>query len=111
MTLRLKTKSVRFELTDEDAETVVTLSSDDDQETLVRKLRRVIALVEGEPSGPQSTFLVDGSLNPAVKTYGPVVGTGALPQPTNGWAAMYGPPALPERLEGEVELVQPGEDA
>jgi hypothetical protein len=101
--LTLKTKNARFEWVDDDVESVVTLSSEDDEATLVRKLKRIVALVEG------------GQAQPTIKGWtGPVQGpevSGGDVLPTNGWAASYGPPALPERLQGEVELIQPGEDA
>lgn len=48
LTLRSKTP-VRFEYTDGTAETAVIVSSDDDEATLVRKLQRVVDLVQGLP--------------------------------------------------------------
>ncbi|MFC8490706.1 hypothetical protein ACFUJU_07850 [Streptomyces sp. NPDC057235] len=105
--LTLKTKNARFEWVDDDVESVVTLSSDDDEAALVRKLKRIIALVEGEGAKP---FISDWT----GPVQGPEVSGGdVLPsqQPTNGWAAAYGPPAVPEHLQGEVELIQPGEEA
>lgn len=106
MSLKLKTKSVRFEFVDDDVESVVTLSSDDDEAILVRKMRRLIELVEvhqGQEGNAALMPLAERMTAPAV-TFVP-------PAPTNGWAAAYGPPALPDRLKGEVELIPPGEDA
>lgn len=100
--LTLKTKAVRFEWTDDDVESVVTLSSEDDEATLLRKLKRVIALVEGgqEPRAMLAPLPVGPSVMP-----GPV--TVEVPPVTgNGWAAM---PEVPPRLQGEVELIEPGE--
>jgi hypothetical protein len=107
MTLLLKTKAVRFEWSDGDVESVVTLSSDDDPETLVRKLKRVIALVEGgqapnvSPLPPAAEAVIKKAYEPSVAA----LATG------NGWAAVYGPPKPPEHWEGQVEIVKPGEDA
>jgi len=103
LTLRPTKTGLRFEYTDDDAETVVSIDKSDDETDTVRKLKRVIALVEGgeaaeaPPTGPyrQPKY-------PALEAL--------PPQPTNGWQATYGPPALPDRLKGEVELIQPGED-
>jgi len=111
--LTLKTKTARFEWVDDDAEWVVTLSSEDDEPTLVRKLKRIVALVEGE-QGQVVTRRVRTDVQ-AIKDWpGPAQGpdvSGGDVQPTNGWTATYAAPALPERLQGEVELIQPGEDA
>jgi hypothetical protein len=102
VSLKLKTKSVRFEFMDDDVESVVTLSSDDDQDILVRKLKRIIALVEGEQGAPPPKVapLPQGVSDALEKAYD-------APPVTNGWAA----PVPPARWAGEVELIQPGEDA
>ncbi|MGA4942128.1 hypothetical protein [Streptomyces cinereoruber] len=100
--LTLKTKNARFEWVDDDVESVVTLSSEDDEPTLVRKLKRIVALVEGGQA--QATVPVVVGVDPA----GDAV---VVQTPANGWAAAYGPPPVPEHLQGEVELIQPGEDA
>jgi len=106
VSLKLKTKSVRFEWVDDDAEWVVTLSSEDDEPTLVRKLKRIVALVEGGQAEALDVVppLPRGVANALDRAY---EGTVAA----NGWAAAFQAPALPERLQGEVELIQPGEDA
>lgn len=53
MPLTLKNKTpVKFEWNDGEVESSVTLQVDDDQETLVSKLKRVIHLVEGTPDLP-----------------------------------------------------------
>lgn len=104
--LTLKTKTARFEWVDDDVESVVTLSSEDDQETLVRKLKRIVALVEGpEPRAvpvPPPWSAADAAAQ----------GAGKGTQTGNGWAsfAATAPPELPARLEGEVELIKPGEE-
>jgi hypothetical protein len=111
MTLVMRTAkgAVSFEWNDEDAETVVKIEPTDTDEVMLRKLKRVIALVEGE------THLVmrqDGRVehepgpldNRTVVTINPNAAT-------NGWAAAYGPPKVPERLEGEIEVIKPGEEA
>lgn len=100
LVLRPMKNGVRFEHADEDTETSVYIDKADTDEDMVRKLRRVIALVEGmAPKAPPMRVGVDPEE------------TAVAVQSTNGWAAVYGPPALPDRLQGEVELVQPGEDA
>lgn len=104
MSLKLKTKSVRFEWVDDDVESVVTLSSEDDEATLVRKLKRIIELVEVQQAQEGNAALMRIGIDPAGDA---VV---AVQQPTNGWAA-YAAPEIPEHLKGEIELVQPGEDA
>ncbi|MFD6250283.1 hypothetical protein [Streptomyces roseolus] len=111
LTLRPTKTGLRFEYTDDDAETVVSIDKADTEADTVRKLKRVIALVEGEQGAPPPGVPEYGVLRPG-KTLSPH-GTEAVPQtpPTNGWEAAYAPPALPERLKGEVELVPPGEDA
>lgn len=105
MTLIMKTAkgAAIFEWADEDAETVVKIEPTDDDEVMVRKLKRIIALVEGEQA----------ALPPGVPAYamGPEqVRKDRQPLPSNGWAA-YAPPPVPPHLEGEIELVQPGEEA
>lgn len=105
--LTLKTKTVRFEWTDDDVESVVTLSSEDDEGTIIRKMRRIIALVEGEQE-PNVSPLPHPVAAAVRKAYGlpPVE---PPPQTGNGWAA-YAPPEVPAHLEGEVELIEPGEE-
>lgn len=108
MTLKLKTKSVRFELADEDAETVVTLSSEDDEATLVRKLGKILALVEDSELGRRAPRTRPET--PEDQSVWSPPRVGPPENPTNGWAQVYGPPELPEDRKGEWELVQPGED-
>lgn len=105
--LTLKTKTARFEWVDDDVESVVTLSSEDDQETLVRKLKRIVTLVEGESVGLAPAHV----LPPRMGEIGHYGGVDIAPQTGNGWAAFAAtaPPELPARLEGEVELINPGE--
>lgn len=93
LVLRLVRGAARFEWSDEDAETVVTVESADTDETIVRKLKRIITLLEGEPE-PRSAFLAGWTASPPVHTAPPVTG--------NGWAA---PPELPEDRQGQWELI------
>lgn len=114
--LRPMKNGVRFEHSDEDTETSVYIDKADTDEVMVRKLRRVIALTEGGQGTPWVEDAMASRLGPqplaVVSTGQPPVGNGVpSPPSTNGWAAVYGPPKVPERLAGEVELVQPGEDA
>ncbi|KUJ70787.1 hypothetical protein ACZ90_00255 [Streptomyces albus subsp. albus] len=74
---------------------VVTLRVIDPPEVLLRKLRRVVALSESDPGG------VD-TVPPSV----PVLAGEPQGDFSNGWAAMAAP-KLPERLAGEVELIDP----
>jgi hypothetical protein len=107
MTLVMKTQSrgvVRFEWSDEDAETTISIEAQDDDATMIRKLKRVIALVEGEQA-PASRRVPD-AYDRGVAS----VMDALPPQTGNGWAA-YAPPEVPEHLQGEVELIPPGEDA
>lgn len=87
--MRATGKAVRFEYHDDEASTVVVLSPDEDQEVLVRKLRRVIALVEGVP---RITYPTD------VREF-------LGPQKAVGRALER--PEIPEHLKGEVELEEP----
>ncbi|MFC5799104.1 hypothetical protein [Streptomyces formicae] len=106
LNVKLARGAARFELVDDDAETVVTITEQDDAESILRKMRRVIALVEGEqapPSAPAYVFTPGPSVMP-----GPVTVDASL-QSSNGWAAFV-PPEVPERLQGEIELMLPGED-
>lgn len=104
--LTLKTKSVRFEWTDDDVESVVVLSSEDDQDAILRKLRRVLELA-GAPALPVR--------EPGATLGYPDPGFVLPPQSGNGWAGfdpaqLLEAPEIPERLSGEVELIKPGED-
>lgn len=107
LTLRV-TKPVRVEWSDGDMETTVVLDPGDDQETLVRKLRKVLALVEGG-QGKAALEKYTQALRQVEESTRPQGGdalTGAVAaQPGNGWKALYEPPEVPERLKGEVELI------
>jgi hypothetical protein len=85
---------VRFHRSDGEVESTVTLFADDDEPTLVTKMRRIIALCEG-PLALEFTPDLSG------RTYGP----GGTSVVGNGWAALAQPPELPDRLKGEVELI------
>ena len=83
--------------------TVWDVSKGDSEEALIQTFKDVIAFVEGEQA-PQASGMAK-----AIADFGERAN--AVPVTGNGWAAVYGPPALPARLQGEVELVQPGEGA
>lgn len=85
--------------------TVWDVSKNDSEESLIQTFRDVIAFVEGGQAAPVSWH---EALGPQ-RVVGRAEGV-APEQPTNGWAA-YAAPEIPEHLKGEVELVQPGEDA
>lgn len=106
MTLMMKTQSrgvVHFEWSDEDAETKISIEHTDPDEVMVRKLKRVIALVEGGQAPKPAIAGWTGEVQ------SPAVSAGDVPMQTgNGWAA-YAPPEVPEHLQGEVELIPPGE--
>jgi hypothetical protein len=108
MTLSMKMfkDKVRFEWTDGEVESVVSLTAEDSEESALRKLKRVIALVEG---GQVPEPFAGVPLGAAYKEA--VAKAGEVEPPTNGWAAVYGPPKPPEHWEGQVEIVKPGEDA
>lgn len=109
MPLVMKTYSkgvARFEWSDDEAETLITVESTDPEQVIIRKLKRVIALAEGGQPLPQR---VPGQALAAAQEAFPA------PEPVtgNGWAT-YRPTALPEvpaRLQGEVELIPPGEQS
>jgi len=112
MTLVLRTAkgAVSFEWTDEDAETVVRIEPTDTDEVMLRKLKRVVALVEGEQE-PMVTPQSEAALRAYTEAYTGLVGEPPrLSQPTNGWAAMA-EPKVPEHLADEVELIKPEEGA
>ncbi|MGW2513670.1 hypothetical protein ACWC0A_30600 [Streptomyces scopuliridis] len=84
----------------------MSLLPEDDEEAMVRKLKRVVALVEGEQGG------MPGRIAPVmagVETYP----AGLQPATGNGWAtpAPVTAPELPEDRQGDWELIKPGEDA
>lgn len=84
--------------------TVWDVSKNDSEESIVQTFKDVIAFVEAgqEPPAPKVNPLPAGVTAALDKAY--------APQATNGWAA-YAPPEVPDHLKGEVELIQPGEDA
>lgn len=86
LTLTIGRGQVRVDTGDD---VTVTLRPTDDEPTLIRKFRRIIdlaAAVSSEPASPDHVVA-------------------AVPV-GNGWAAMA-PPGLPDRLRGEVELIEP----
>ncbi|OEJ24303.1 hypothetical protein AS594_07170 [Streptomyces agglomeratus] len=108
--LSLKTKTpVRFEWSDGDVETTVTLDPGEDENVLIRKLKRIVALAEGEPALPTR----DPAAPSLPAPYRPPVHSATVQ--ANGWAELAkplaAPPELPEDRQGEWELIKPGEDA
>lgn len=102
MRLNLKaTKPVRFELVDDESETIITVSPEDDQETICRKLRKVLSLAEPELA-PQTAREKIGLDMPKYME------TTTVGQPANGWKR-YEAPQVPDRLKGDVELIEEGE--
>ncbi|TXS35082.1 hypothetical protein [Streptomyces sp. t39] len=96
MTLVLRTAkgAVSFEWTDDDAETVVRIEPTDPDEVMLRKLKRVIALVEGEQAPPTAfSALAQAAGTPAAAL--------ATPQTGNGWAA-FAAPEIPEGADYEL---------
>ena len=89
--------------------TVWDVSKNDSEESLIQTFRDVIAFVEGEQAHEGAAALLQAVKDWPVPVQGPEVSGGDV-QPTNGWAAAFEPPALPERLKGEVEFIRPGED-
>lgn len=88
LTLTIGRGQVRVDTGDD---VTVTLRPTDDEATLIRKLRRIIDLA-GDDSAAVSPE--------------PAASTAAVALVGNGWAAMA-PPALPDRLKGEVEMIEP----
>lgn len=90
LTMKRGRDCVKFEVVDGEVESVVTLLPEDDEETLLRKMKRVIALVESEaprlaPRLGEPPFLTE------------VV-------PGERARATMEPPEIPERLKGQVEM-------
>ncbi|MFD5107141.1 hypothetical protein [Streptomyces cinereoruber] len=90
--------------------TVWDVSKNDSEEALIQTFRDVIAFVEGGQAQEGNAALLQAVKDWPAPVQGPDVSGGDV-LPTNGWAAAYGPPPVPEHLQGEVELIQPGEDA
>ncbi|UQA91622.1 hypothetical protein [Streptomyces halobius] len=102
MALKLKSRTpVKFELSDDLVETSVVLSEQDSEETLVAKLKRIVALVEGEPR-PEPV-----GASPDTWPYPKRPEPQAEAVTTNGWKR-YAKPDPPERWTGEVELIEDG---
>lgn len=97
---RLARGAAKFELTDEEAETVVTITEQDDQGSIIRKMRRIIALVEGEQADPQGMFAPGGRWQGEEPTPQLRYVDAAPVQTGNGWAALA-PPTIPEGADYE----------
>lgn len=121
MTLTMKPGKtpVIFEYDDGVVSSSVKLLPADDEATLIAKLRRVIALAaEGRAltDFPQAELRANVLSAPRPVDAGhPDHGAMAAVPPgavtvTNGWAAYAAQaPEIPERLRGEVELIEGGE--
>ena len=92
--------------------TVWDVSKNDSEESLIQTFKDVIEFVELGRAREGNGALLNAIADWTGPVQGPEVSGGDV-QPTNGWAAYvaHEAPELPERLLGEVELVQPGEDA
>ncbi|MFJ2650856.1 hypothetical protein ACIO1C_29575 [Streptomyces sp. NPDC087420] len=103
LTMSRERSSVRFLWADGEVESTVSLLPEDDEEALVRKLKRIIALVEGEQPARAPSAL----FNPIVRDLHAPPGAQYQP-PTLGWAKpMAEPPAVPEGAD--YELIPPEE--
>lgn len=95
----------RFQYSDGEVESSVTINAADPEEAVLRKLRRLVALVEGAaPAAPPA-------LMPHIPAP-PGFYRDAAPQAhapgANGWAA-FSPPPVPDHLKDQVELIDPSE--
>ncbi|MFJ2176391.1 hypothetical protein ACIOHE_26310 [Streptomyces sp. NPDC087851] len=112
--LRATRDKVTFEWDDEEVFTSVTIKSDETDEAMVRKLKRVIALVEGETGSSWVEQTMASRLKPGpLAVFGtgePPVGNGVPGPVTNGWAVPVAAPELPEDRQGDYEIIRPGED-
>lgn len=89
--------TVRFVVTDDDCESSVALAKGDAQEDVMRKLAKVLHLL-GSPAAP-----------PPPPAYAQVQAPEPGPPPVTGntWARYA---EVPDRLKGEVELIEEGEE-
>lgn len=103
MALKLTSKgAVRLVWADDTMEAQWALKPDDSEEELIRKMKLIVGFVEarGVPLPERIPGMALGMAQTAHPALEPAVG--------NGWAAMA-PPEIPERLQGEVEMIPPGE--
>lgn len=105
MTLHLKTgsKAARFEYSDGSMDVSWTLDASLEGDELLSKLRRIVAFMDAQTGAPALPERIPGMALGMTQTAHP-----APPEPTNGWAAIA-QPEIPERLQGEVELIPEGE--
>ncbi|MGK5530871.1 hypothetical protein [Streptomyces sp. URMC 129] len=100
LTMKPGRSEVTFLIQDEDTETKIVLSVEDGKEALLRKLHRVGMLADpGSETAVKAATL--GAVAPGDFRSPP-------PQTGNGWA-VFAQPELPDRLAGEVELIDPEE--
>lgn len=100
LSMKIGKTAVRFEWTDGEADTTVTVSADEEEETMIRKLRRVIALAD-----PQGSLLMAGAVTvnatrPPLPQREPGATLTYPPSPDNPHAA----PQAPEPM-GEAALL------
>jgi hypothetical protein len=116
--LKLATKgAVRFEWSDGIEETTVTLNPGDDEETLKRKLERILSLSRPDLPGRLPGFALGMAqeAHPAMTEAAPAAFPAHIDQRGqgvgNGWAPYAGaginPPPIPEGAE--YELIPPEE--
>lgn len=107
--LRPTKTGVRFEFVDDDSETTVVLDKTDDDETMIRKLKKVLALAA---PGADWTMRYSpsemASPGPAPTAVG--LTTASAGEMTNGWKKYAAAPKMPDRLEGEIEIIEGGSE-
>lgn len=100
LTLTAGRGAVTFTYTDDNLTASWTVKSDDGEEKLLSTMKRVIGFVEGETGLPPLPERTPGvALEMAQMTH-------PAPAVTNGWAVQ---PEIPDRLQGEVEMIPPEE--
>lgn len=111
LTMRLFRTRVEFEWDDQEVNSTVTISDQDDQDAVIRKLKRVIALVEGAQA-PGLAGMAKALADFGAHAKADAVTGGLPPQTGNGWAAYAAPvvaPELPEDRKGDWEMIPPEE--
>lgn len=93
--------SVTFTYTDDNMTASWTVKAEDGEEKLISTMKKVITFVEGEEERPELPRRTPGLALEMTQMTSPR-------PPGNGWAAMA-PPDIPERLQGEVEMIGEGE--
>lgn len=114
MTLRLKstTKAVTVEYIDGRHTSTWNLDASLADDELVDELRRIVAFYDAQTGKEPLPERIPGMALGMAQTQhpAPIDPDAPVPYlPTNGWAAVA-PPEIPEHLQGEVELIPPGEE-